>query len=114
MGAARAVVEAEGLHLIAELRERGRGGGTGQSRADDDDLELTLVRRADELGVVLEVGPLLLDRTFGDFGVKNHDRGKVRLVAKGACRDTGGGLYQPQKNGRRDGSKAEEDHPSDD
>ena len=74
VGAARTVVEAEGLHLVAELGKGGGGGGAGESGADDDDLELTLVGGADELGVVLERGPLLLNRTVGDFGIKNHGR----------------------------------------
>ena len=74
VGAAGAVVKAEGLHLVAELGEGGGGGGAGESCADDDDLELALVGGADELRVVLERGPLLLNRTVGDFGIKNHGR----------------------------------------
>ena len=78
MGAPGTVVEAEGLNLITELGEGGRGGGACKSGTDDDDLELALVRRADELRVVLERGPLLLNRTIGDFGVKNHGRKKSK------------------------------------
>ena len=48
MRAPRAVVEDEGAHLVAELRERGRGGRAGEARAHDDHLVLALVRRVNE------------------------------------------------------------------
>jgi hypothetical protein len=43
VGAARAVLEAEALHLVAQLAERGRGRAAGEAGADDDDLYLRLL-----------------------------------------------------------------------
>ena len=65
VGAARAVLEAEALHLVAELAEARRGRGAGQAGADDDDGELALVVRVDQLQVALVVLPLALQGTGG-------------------------------------------------
>src|ERR1044072_295539 len=73
MGAAGAVLEAEALHLVAELAERRRRRATRQTRADDEHLEAPLVGGVDEL--VLEAGalPLAGDRprrhARGEWGV---------------------------------------------
>ena len=48
MSAAGAVLVAEAVNLIAELR-KGRGGGSsGETGTDDDDFEFPLVGRVDE------------------------------------------------------------------
>ena len=67
VGAARAVVEDEALHLVAELGEGGGGRGAGEAGADDDDLVFPLVRRVDELDLRLVLGPLL--RRAGPEGI---------------------------------------------
>ena len=69
VGAARAVLVAEALHLVAELGEGRRSGAAGEAGADHDDAELPLVRGIDQLGVHLVLGPLLLDRAGRDFAV---------------------------------------------
>ena len=75
VGAARAVLIAEALHLIAEFRERGGGGATGEAGADDDDGEFPLVGRVDELGVHLVLGPLLLKGAGRDLAVEDDGHG---------------------------------------
>ena len=69
VGAARAVLVAEALHLIAEFGQGGGSGPAGEAGADDDDAEFPLVRGIDQLGVHLVLGPLLLDRAGRDFAV---------------------------------------------
>src|SRR6185369_785502 len=66
VGAARAVLEAEALNVVAELRERGSRGATGQARAHDDERVLTLVGGIDELELELVPLPLRLDGPAGD------------------------------------------------
>ena len=68
---ARAVLVAEAFHLIAHFRQRRGGGSTGKARADDDDGEFPLVRRIDELGVHLVLGPLLFERAGRDLAVED-------------------------------------------
>ena len=60
--AARGVLVAEGLHVVAGLAERGGGRGAGQAGADDDDVELAAVGRVDQAGLELAVRPALGDR----------------------------------------------------
>ena len=67
VGAARAVLEAEALHVVAELAEAGRGRGAGQAGAHHQDGELALVVRVDQLQVVAVLQPLGLQRTGGDL-----------------------------------------------
>ena len=69
MGAARRILEAETLDVVAELGERGGGGSAGQSRADHDDVVLALVGRIHQLHFEAGFVPGLLDGTAGDFGV---------------------------------------------
>ena len=57
--AARAVLEAEAFHLVAQLRQRGGGRRARQAAAHDDDVELALVGRVDQLHVELVLVPLL-------------------------------------------------------
>ena len=59
VGTTRRVVEGERINLIAELGERRSSRGTRQTGADDDDLELALVVGVDQLGIGLEVVPLV-------------------------------------------------------
>ena len=73
VGAACAILKAEAIDLIAELGKRGRRRGTGKPRSDNDDFEFPLVGRIDQLCVVFEIGPLLLDGTGWNFGIKDHD-----------------------------------------
>ena len=112
VSAARAVVEAEGLHLITKLGKSGGGRGAGEAGTDHNDLELTLICGADELRVILERGPLFLNWTFGDFGIKNHGGEVGGLVTKRAGWDRGRSFYNTEKYGRRDGGEAEENDPS--
>jgi phage terminase large subunit-like protein len=67
--AARGVVINEALHVVAELRHRGRRRGTGKTGTDDDDVVLPFVGRIDELVVGLGVLPLLIDRSGRGFAV---------------------------------------------
>jgi hypothetical protein len=57
--AARAVLEAEALHFVAEFRERGGGGSSGQAATDNNDVKLAFVRGVDELQVEFVLVPLL-------------------------------------------------------
>jgi hypothetical protein len=70
--AARAVLEAEAGHVVAELGQRGGGGTTGEAAADDDDLVLPLVGGVDQLVAELGVVPLLRDGTSRDLGVERQ------------------------------------------
>ena len=63
VGPAGAVVEGEGLHLVAQLAEGGGGGGAGQARPDHDDLEAAAVVGRHQLHLELVGLPLLLDGT---------------------------------------------------
>ena len=74
--AARAVLIAKAFHLIAQLGERCGGRSTGKAGADDDDGKLPLVRRVDELGVHLVLGPLLFKRAGWDLAVEDDGHGK--------------------------------------
>ena len=57
--AARAVVVAEALDVVAQLAQRRRGRGAGQAGADDDDVVLPLVGRVDQLQLEAVPVPLL-------------------------------------------------------
>ena len=78
--AARRILVAEGLHVVAGLAERRRGGGTGQPGADDDHRELASVGRIDQLGFESPLVPHLTDRDVpgrlrvGDVGAFAVDR----------------------------------------
>ena len=60
--AARAVLVAEALHVVAELGQRGGGGAAGQAGADHDHGVLPLVGGVDQLHLEAVLVPLLLDR----------------------------------------------------
>ena len=68
----RRVVERERLDVVAELGQRRGSRGAGEAGADDEHLELALVVRVDELGVALELVPLVLDRAVGDLRVERR------------------------------------------
>ena len=74
--AARAILIAEAFHLITQLGERCCSRSTGKTGADDDDRKLPLVRRVDELGVHLVLGPLLFKRAGWDLAVEDDGHGK--------------------------------------
>ena len=57
------VLEAEALHVVAELAQGGRRGPAGQAAADDEDGELPLVGGVHQLHLEAVVVPLLLDGT---------------------------------------------------
>jgi hypothetical protein len=70
--AARAVLEAEGVDVVAELGQaRGRR-AAGQPGADDDDPELALVGRVDQLHLEAVAVPLLLHRPAGHLALQVH------------------------------------------
>ena len=74
VGAAWAVLVAEALHIVALLGKRRRGGSPRESRSHDDQIELPLVRGADDFCVVFKSRPLLVERTGWNFAVECHWR----------------------------------------
>ena len=78
--AARGVLVAEGLHVVAGLAERGGGRAAGQAGADDDDVELAAVGRVDQAVVHLARRPALGDRAGGGLGVDERLAGDVVAV----------------------------------
>ncbi len=60
------VLEAETLHLVAQLAQRGRRGAPGQPAAHHDHGELPLVRRVHQLHLEPVLVPFLLDGTARD------------------------------------------------
>ena len=68
--AARAVLVAEALHLVAQLAERRRRRAAGEAGADDDDLEFPAVIRRDEPGVVLVLAPFLAAAGRREFSIR--------------------------------------------
>ena len=67
VSAARAVLIAETVDLVAELGKGGGGGTSGETGSDDDDFELPLVGRVDQLGVHLVGRPFVGQGAFWDF-----------------------------------------------
>ena len=74
VGAARAVVDAEAVDVVAELGKRGGGRRPGEARAHDDDRVLALVRGVDELDLEPMAVPLLGQRSGGHLRIERHDR----------------------------------------
>ena len=62
-----AVLDAEGLHIIAKLRERCGCGGPGKPCAHDDDVVLPLVRGVDQLQVETMTIPFFCKRAARDL-----------------------------------------------
>ncbi len=74
VGAARAVLVAEALHVVAELGHgRGRG-GAGEAGADHDHVVLALVGRVHQLHLEAVLVPLLLDRPVRHLRRERHQR----------------------------------------
>jgi len=69
VGAARAVLEAEALHVVAELGEGGRSRAAGQARSHHDDRVLALVGRVHQLHFELAPVPGGLNRAGGKLGI---------------------------------------------
>ena len=69
------VLEAEALHVVAELAQRGGGRGAGQTGADDDDGVLPLVGGVHQLHLEAVLVPLLLDGAGGNSGIQS-----IRLI----------------------------------
>ena len=72
MRTARAVLEAEALHLVAQLGQGGRGSRSGKAAAHHDHAVLALVLRIDQLRITLVIGPLVSKRAGGDVGIEGH------------------------------------------
>ncbi len=66
VGAARRILEAETLDVVAELGQRGGGGSAGQSGADHDDFVLALVGGIDQLHFEASFVPGSFDGAAGD------------------------------------------------
>ncbi len=77
--AARGILEAEALHVVAQLAERGGRGSARQARSHHDDVVLALVGRIDQLQIELVLVPEGLDRAGGDFGVEFHMRSYISV-----------------------------------
>ena len=74
VGAARAVLDAEGFYVVAQFAQGGGGGGAGQAGADDDDLVLPFVGGVNEFVGKTAFVPFFCQRSFGYFRVKLHSR----------------------------------------
>ena len=70
--AARGILVAEALDVVAELGHRRRAARAGEARSDHDHGVLPLVRRVDELHLEAVLVPLLLDRAGGDVRIELH------------------------------------------
>ncbi len=68
VSAARAVLVAEALDVVAEFAEAGGGSATGEAGTHDDDVVLALVGGIDELEIELVGVPGLLNRAGGGVG----------------------------------------------
>ena len=68
VGAARTVLIAEALDVVAEFAEAGGGGAAGKAGTYDDDVVLALVGRIDQLEIELVFVPGLLNRAGGGVG----------------------------------------------
>jgi hypothetical protein len=79
VGAARAVLDAEDAHAVAELPQGRCGRRAGQARADDEHVEPALVGGVHELQLEAMLVPALLDGTRGTTGVQG--RGAHRPAA---------------------------------
>ena len=73
MGAARAILVTEALHVIAELAQRRRGRSSREPAADDDDFEFSPVIRSDQARVVLMVRPFLGEGAVRNSGLEVPD-----------------------------------------
>jgi hypothetical protein len=85
----RAVLEAEGEDVVAELAEGGGRGAAGEPGPHHDEPVLPLVGGVHQLQVVLPLLPLLLDRAGGDPGVEDAARGRELGLFDGHLRYLG-------------------------
>ncbi len=93
VGAARAVMEDEALHLVAQLGQRGRGGGAREPGADHDHLVFALVGGVDELDLRLVLAPLVGKRAGRNLGIEfGHGVRAARGLMVERKSGTGGGL----------------------
>ena len=72
VGAAGAVLVAEGLHVVSQLAERRGGRGAGQPGPDHQDLVLPFVRGIHKLHVEAMLVPRFFDRSCRTFSVEYH------------------------------------------
>ena len=63
VGTARAVLDTEATHMVAQFSQSRRCRRAGQPRADHNHLELALVGRIDQLHLLTVLVPLLFDGT---------------------------------------------------
>src|SRR5207247_6134991 len=89
MGAAGAVLEAERLDPVAEVRQRRRGARAGEPGADHDHLVLVSLARADQPVTVEPGAPALVDRAVGDVRVELHLLATVVRAAPPSQREGG-------------------------
>ena len=71
VSAARAVGDAEHLHVEAQFAERRGGGSSAEAGADDDDFQFAFVRRADDFSFGLETRPFFGQGTGRDFRLQS-------------------------------------------
>ena len=74
VGPAGAVLDTEGLDVVAQLRQRGRGGAAGQAGAHHDDVKFSFVGRVDQFQFKLVPIPFLCQGPAGNFGIKLHHK----------------------------------------
>ena len=72
VGAARAVLEAEALDVVAELGQAGGGGAAGEAGTHHDDGVLALVGGIDQLEIEAVAVPGRFDRASGGFRIEFH------------------------------------------
>ncbi len=84
MSAARRVLEAEALHLVAQLAQAGGGGRAGQPRAHHQHGELALVAGIDQPQVVAVRQPLAGQAAGGGLAVQLHQRTSPLSTARGS------------------------------
>ncbi len=77
VGPPGAVLDTEGLDVVAQFRQGGRSGAAGQAGSHHDDLKLALVGRANQLQVKPVAVPFLFQRPCRDFGIKLHEKASL-------------------------------------
>ena len=82
VGAARAVLDAEAVHPVTELGQRGGGRGAGQAAAHHDDRVVALVGGIDQRHVEPVTRPLCGQRSGGHLAVQGNGGHYARLRTK--------------------------------
>ncbi len=81
------ILEAEALHVVAELAQRGGRGGAGQPAAHDQHGVFPLVRGVHQLHLEAMLVPLALDGARGNSGVQRHaDVSMILTPPRRSCR----------------------------